>query len=1324
MTVLANHDIDTQIKSQDNSQIAALQCTLEGAYLIEASAGTGKTWTLTGIILRLLIEKRYPPERIIATTFTRAAAAEMQERISQRLHSFYGLMRWLKAMLSSRPTWFDADAPIDDILREAKAAGQDADDPINVHLLKFVLDQGVVFLNETVYRTGVLLTSLDKLFVGTLDSLAQKWLKEFAAQIGHQTGMQIRNDATDTIRALVHDGLRSHEVSLKNQHPEFYHIFKHSHPNFFSNVDEMTKVVNTAINFFTAPIDPLPQDVGLDAISAIHGRIGQLLLVDFTGFEPYFDANYRADIKINGRNAFAKQLSDLPEIMALMAQYGLSFVMHLSPSQSKFIKDIQKTADNDWQIFNKNPQQDHVDHFNSLPLDALVELADLVDTINQAMVDYQAWVCQTLISSIKSDIAERLESQGTTTFVLQMVRLNQALCQQPALAKHILHHYPVALIDESQDVNGLQAQLIRLVYLDDLLDHRKQLKRFEQIGGDKPKAKKMFLMLVGDPKQAIYRFRGGDVSNYNYIKHYGQDANIDDSLINKSLSLTTNRRSSAALIDALNVWFSSKDEQGLCHADLGDDIFYQHIEAVKGDGAIVWAQDDYAKYYGDTALTLLYFNYLPKDQLKVLQAKQLAGHINAILQGDHQINGRKIMPSDIAVLARNSQMLTLVQQSLTDLGIPSINPRQTNVFSTDAAADLLALITAVVHPNHSEHLGRLLVSGLVGLTLDEAIIALGMEDDTNQANSDSAEIYQNYKTDILTYLKKIYDKWQKQGLSSALAWAMNHAINQNQQSLWLMAARQGERYLADLERLIELVSEQSDLHELRLIDWFYQQSQSPADEYNKRPQLADDIGINLLTIHKSKGLEFAIVYVLGLDDAPIYDSGLLILPYSDHNFERRLSLSADLEPGDGHFLALNRREIIDESRRLGYVALTRASERLYVVARDLDRRVGKELPIYQWLESTDAAELSLPNRLVDHVSWVEMTDAKLLNKTYKKQITESVPISYADWDDLMPKTRFVGEYKTSFTAMITRLDKTAIASVDEADVDQLAILTDANSSDDSTQQIDQHISTPNIAASFIKGSSAGEFLHKVLQFVPTDKMQGAPKAQIDAMISAVIFDQGRRLGIPEKYLPPNSQSATIGRQTALENEHSALVDWVYQIISTEFAGSNKSLMTLGFDAQVRELGFTLGLGVDFGIDQINAAFVAHSDKSLVLLDDYQQVSYRYLRGEIDLVYEADGKFFVVDYKSNYLGDKPDDYHQQAMSAAMDKAGYWLQAALYQVALHRLLKIRLNDYQGNEMQYLGGVEYVFLRGLQADDLTTGHLFWQPSLELILALDAIL
>ena len=139
--------------------------------------------------------KKYPPERIIATTFTRAAAAEIQERISERLHSFYGLMRWLQGMLSTQPEWFNQTAPIEQIITSADQAGYDAADPINEHLLRFILSQKATFLNEVVYRTGLLLTSLDKLFVGTLDSLAQKWLNEFAAQIGHQSGMEILNNA-------------------------------------------------------------------------------------------------------------------------------------------------------------------------------------------------------------------------------------------------------------------------------------------------------------------------------------------------------------------------------------------------------------------------------------------------------------------------------------------------------------------------------------------------------------------------------------------------------------------------------------------------------------------------------------------------------------------------------------------------------------------------------------------------------------------------------------------------------------------------------------------------------------------------------------------------------------------------------------------------------------------------------------------------------------------------------------------------------------------------------------------------------------------------
>lgn len=156
----------------------------------------------------------------------------MQERISERLHSFYGLMRWLQGMLSTQPKWFNQTAPIEQIITCADQAGYDAADPINEHLLKFILSQQATFLNEVVYRTGLLLTSLDKLFVGTLDSLAQKWLNEFAAQIGHQSGMEILNNAEQKVAAIVHDEMRAEEVRLKHAQPEFYQIFKAFYPNF------------------------------------------------------------------------------------------------------------------------------------------------------------------------------------------------------------------------------------------------------------------------------------------------------------------------------------------------------------------------------------------------------------------------------------------------------------------------------------------------------------------------------------------------------------------------------------------------------------------------------------------------------------------------------------------------------------------------------------------------------------------------------------------------------------------------------------------------------------------------------------------------------------------------------------------------------------------------------------------------------------------------------------------------------------------------------------------------------------------------------------
>ena len=123
-------------------------------------------------------------------------------------------------------------------------------------------------------------------------------------------------------------------------------------------------------------------------------------------------------------------------------------------------------------------------------------------------------------------------------------------------------------------------------------------------------------MLVGDPKQAIYRFRGGDVTNYNLIKHYGnQDLLIKAPLMNQSLSLTVNRRSSKALIEALNAWFDNNHQDAVAnHANLGQGIFYQQIQAHKDGGGIHWQSDAYADYYGKYPIAVLHFDHIEAGQ--------------------------------------------------------------------------------------------------------------------------------------------------------------------------------------------------------------------------------------------------------------------------------------------------------------------------------------------------------------------------------------------------------------------------------------------------------------------------------------------------------------------------------------------------------------------------------------------------------------------------------------------------------------------------------------------------------------------------------------
>lgn len=1283
------------------THIPAIDCTLDHGYLIEASAGTGKTWTLTGIILRLLIEKKYAPKRIIATTFTRASASEMQERIQARISNFYRYISWLNGKKSTHPHWFyhvgNADKSqsknINEIWKQmTEQAGMagifDHDDPINEYLIKqLITDSDPNALTLTIRHCSLLLTTLDKLFVGTLDSLAQKWLKEFSDQIGYQINTELSANSDELIYALIHDALRREHVQVA-QSPLYALIDR----TVFSDVSSAYKAVAVALNFYDAPIDMM---MSVDEYLTVLDKRLMSIFEIVSVFEPFYELDYMLSFGFKNSGKVIKEFGRLKNIIEMIKIHRLDFVNHISDADKYFLtklSDIKKET-NFKKGFEVNKQT-----FLNLPLDALLIISETVNAIHQIPEYYQSHLYHTIAKEVRVLLKNTLERQNKSTFTFQMVRLIESLEHSPELARHIRHHYPVALIDESQDINGLQKRLIELVYLDYFKQRR-----------DKGKTATGFLLLVGDPKQAIYRFRGGDVANYNSIKHHGQSDTLPP-LLNSQLTLTTNRRSNNELIDGLNHWFAHQDDKDETFnpAYLGDDIYYHTITANKEQNLLSWQKLNKSAlpdYLGNKPLALLHLPYKGDDDKKLDKYQYVAHHINSLLQGEHRLDDKKIKPDDIAVLARTKKNLAQLKKHLDKLDIPSILPNEINVFTTDSAKDLYALMTAMISQDR-ELLGRLFITKLFGYDLIEL---------TDLLNDERAV------ESVVFYLKQCHQRFLTYGIASALTHALlHHPLNDN--NLWQTSAKAGERYLADLWQLTELIGREYAYQEnngIKLIHWFRDKMTGFDDnEDYQQMTLPSESGINLMTIHKSKGLEFPIVYVMDLDAAA--SSGKhddIFYAYSDEQYHRRISPKKDKINGiciiNDYYKMKQEQELLDECLRLGYVALTRASEQVFVVGQDLySIKNIEQRPLFLWFDCEDK-NIVLPKRLTNKVDVIALAQSQqLITDKYHGDDVILMPINYQTWQRAFTKTYFYGASKTSATALMNAFNKPSM--IQDNGVDDEVIIPNMTTAVDDIDVISypEH----DIRPLFEKGVSAGTFLHHLLQSInPNDKSHIS--SQIDGEITKSNFAHAYHSMYGNISDESNNE---LDNQMTL-NHHQALIEWIYDIGHVSFLSSGISLSELTPNHFAKEMAFTLRLTQGFGINELNRVFKTYSDKEIFLNEQNPSIYYKYLNGEMDLLYEHQGRFYVVDYKSNFVSNNLSHYRSEQLDSVMNKAGYWLQACVYQVALHRLLKLRIKDYVGREKQYLGAVEFIFLRGVDRRDVTLGHINWQVPLPLIYALD---
>ena len=1273
----------------------ALEIPLEGRALIEASAGTGKTWTLTGIILRLLIEGGYPPREIIATTFTRKAAAEMQQRVHKRLHALRENLKAIAARYLAEETVLNDDdglaIRLDDII------GGSGGDLINRHLiLNAVAKHGLDGLIAIFSRVESLQARLDELFIGTIDSLCQRWLAEFALETGNDERLQI-NENSPALEETIHDTLRRllHE---NHQHdPETFAQMLAD--GAYHDSDAYLAAAREATSHRHAAIDSgdVSADYSRDRHQALMRQLRELdaaVIADWQALtrEPAFTA------ATNGRYSWHKNLDALPALIAQLKEDRT-----LTGDSTKLAPGF--TAPNF-----KNGHDALAARFTAHPLTLLIrDLLAVRDARQNHLDHHKRQTIASLLETVRQTYPQALEARGETTFSEKTARINEALAHPQHgtnLAHYLTRRYPVMLVDESQDLNDEQAALLERTYLRE--------------DGER---KHGFLLLVGDPKQAIYGFRGGDVANYNRLKtRFRPD---------EQHRLDTNRRSSPNLIAALNEHYLQND-----NARLGADITYHEAQAANPAQTILAAD-------GSPIARPMQWTHSGTNQDS--ETDTIAALVARLT------DGTGIAPRDIQILMRSNSSLETLQNKLHAQHIDSERSHDRSVFTGAVARTFADLLAALEQPEHRDRQNRLLSGLYYGYSQQDLDRLAAIEQGEIPARADELTL-----AELREALTQAHDAWQSWGLLAALNPLLTHEKHNIWQTLAACPAPDNLRHLLDLRHIQTILAEHAPKQRpAQFGAWWRAQLAAPPDaDWAKAPPLPGQNAVHLLTIHKAKGLEAPVVILAtgsnhkggGANPVPTWR-------YRDGD-TIRISLA---KPAN---TPIDQQEN-EEQRRLLYVGLTRAKNLLLVAHRECKPDKANPTPT----EKLYLTYAQNPGRC-PHAG--ETSAEALAARPYRAHPSHEPPANPP------PQQSGGGEGGNGGSAC----DFTAYAHEKPLSLwergwgegGEKAASAGRISAQRVTQQPDDHQTAatepPTNPPPLQSGGGQGRGCENPRSTAPTwrTRFQGWQRSSFSALLRDAIEPTSPDLADYAVATPQNAPDAppdadiryTYPRGTApgsalhavlerirpdnrrdwrryLEHDNrqwqlgleptqlDACENWLEAIQYCELPQSRISLGASKQGAHRSEYGFTLGSDARVALDipAINAHFAAHGHP-LHLSDKHRHI--RYLRGEIDHLYQHDGRYYILDYKTNHLGNSPADYTPENIRAAMGDHHYWLQAALYQVALHRLLQTRLADY--DPARHLGGIEYLYLRGIDPAHPANGKYGWNYPPEFIAGLDRIL
>ena len=1204
-----------------------------GLHWIEASAGTGKTYTLSSLMVRILLEK-YLPNQVIATTFTRKAAAELKTRV--------------RARLIETQKYFEGCRELTE--QQVLALADQVTDPLFQVLLKTFSTQ----IGYACERIKLVIDQLDELFVGTLDSFSQKLLREFAFESGKIEYATITDDAKQYSYQLIHDVLREW-IQLQPQHTIDYLLLNKK----LKSQDAYVSVVENSLNFASAHFQAvLPPVMDLEAFNQ---EIDTVLAIDLKQLESlseYYlpEGQYIKILAKKWREQAKMQqffLQELPEFFdALKLQGAYALFAAQYANSLKLITELTTKKP-----LNKCPE-DVLKTFQQHQV--IVVLKRFIEALAKLQLDLDqldSYLKYHLAIEVKKRLPQVLQQKGETTFAQQIRTLAESLQgeQGQRFASYVHARYPLILVDEFQDTNQDQDDMLAQIW--------RHSKRVDQ----------GCMIMVGDRKQAIYGFRGGDMLTFLKAHQdvFGKDGH--------AYHLIHNHRSVQPLVEVVDALFQRQK-------DFGEQVTYTPVQAGSRPHPALIDQHE------TNPSPLRWIQLEDKDT----EAEQVAWHIRQLLnqsiQGQLSFDNNPahaLDESDIAVLSKNHDSLDKVQSVLEYLGIAFNRPSKKSVFESQVARDVGAVLSAIMHPFDEAKIKRALLSRLLGFNLQKLI---------------QLEMQPNGLSRYIEIFDQIREVWLNQGFLTAWQLCLNHF------QVWTLLvekqSKDNERAVVNLRHLTETLSQHSETYQgaQNLYHWYLKQLTAPMQrEWEMERKLSNDAGIQLMTIHQSKGLEFKIVFLLGADKSVIeinktlnFSKEARIHPQTGKVEEHRVVAIHDKNSLDEAAIAQHEERNLAEHRRLWYVALTRASHRVYAMLSDTKGTSTTGLAFWRG-HGANAFEHSYS------------VNQPLLTEKPPKLKSNLAMVKAELHAEPFPSQRFYPRAKTSFSYLAQHLTRKQIQ-------DALAVIdTEQSSAEDEVHlpmieiEVD-HEPIAWIKANFPMGTLAGNFLHEIFEHIDfQDSAHWGLELKRRFKNDYVILWR-ELLEKVAKSFPQASDPENLLIDL--------MVMWLTEILSTPILNQFK-LNQLSSDQYLAEFPFYLALSDRIlAIPRIHQLF---QEYGIVMPEFKDAHSARYLKGEIDLVFFDGQRYHIADYKSNFLGLNQQSYQAIAIQDSMSHASYWLQAGLYLVALHRYLKIQLHDYQIE--RDLGGATYLYLRGMNGQ-AEQGYMYWKPENEFILRLDAIL